>query len=262
MHHRTRLHRCIANGTTAAGFFTGLGSPTLVDLLARGTSLDFLAVELQHAPIDPALCGNLLRAMQAADPEVTPMVRLPDHSVYWIQQTLDAGYVGLIAPLVESADQARQLVRAAYFPPIGARSFAGSVRTSIYGINPDEANEHLILLPQIESARGLEHVEEIVAVDGVSGVLFGPEDMSLDCGWHGLDVWNHPPFLDAIQRTLDACRAHRKPAAILTGAAITARDAGFTIVGFGGDQAFVRNQMVAHCNKQAETIRGRPTPPD
>ncbi|MAE65720.1 MAG: hypothetical protein CMJ18_15735 [Phycisphaeraceae bacterium] len=254
MHHETRLHRCIATGTTAAGFFTGLSSPSLVDLLARGTTLDFLAVELQHAPIDPAMCGNLLRAMQAADPDVTPMVRLPDHSVYWIQQSLDAGYTGLIAPLTESADQARQLVRAAYFPPVGARSFAGSVRTSMYGIKPDQANESTILLPQIESARGLEHVDEILAVDGVSGVLFGPEDLSLDCGWHGIDFWTHPPFLAAIERVLSACRTHNKLATILTGAPLAARDAGFSIIGFGGDQAYIRNQLVANCNEQTEAI--------
>jgi 4-hydroxy-2-oxoheptanedioate aldolase len=256
MQHETRLHRCIADRTIAAGFFTGLGSPALVDLLAHGTTLDFLAVELQHAPIDAAMCSALLRAMQTADPDVTPIVRLPDHSVYWIQQSLDAGYIGLIAPLVESADQARELVRAAYFPPIGARSFAGSVRASMYGIEPDQANEHLILLPQIESARGLEHVEEIVAVKGITGVLFGPEDMSLDCGWRGRDLWTHPPFMDAVERVVSACRKHDKPAATLTGAPLCARDAGFNIIGFGGDTGQVRIDMVTRCNEQVNAIHG------
>ena len=130
--------------------FFGLNSPALAELVVHGTEMDFVATELQHASIDTDDNAGMLRAIQAADREVTPMVRLPDHSVYWIQQSLDAGYLGLIAPLVESAEQASALVRAAYFPPLGDRSFAGSVRASMYRIEPNTANERMNLLPQIE----------------------------------------------------------------------------------------------------------------
>lgn len=105
MEHRTRLHRCIAESRLWVGIFFGLNSPSVAELIVNGTELDSVAVELQHAQASSGDSTAILRAVQAADPEVTPLVRLPDHSVYWIQQSLDAGFTGMIAPLVESAEQ-------------------------------------------------------------------------------------------------------------------------------------------------------------
>ena len=251
----TRLHRRLDEGKLAAGWFFGLNCPAVAELVVNDTELDFVAVELQHAPIGPADSMHLLQAIQAADPMVTPVVRLPNHDVYWIQQSLDAGYTGLIVPLVESADQARQLVKAAYFPPAGDRSLALSVRASLYGQKLDVFNERMILLPQIESAKGLEHAEEIVAVEGVTGAFLGPGDLSLSCGWDSQGLWSHKPFLEAAERVVAACRKHNKPAAVLTGEMMRARELGFDIISFGGDTAFVRNNMVAAVNDKLAQLR-------
>jgi 2-keto-3-deoxy-L-rhamnonate aldolase RhmA len=232
-----------------------LNSPSLAELVVNGTELDFVAVELQHAQVSSGESTAILRAVQAADPDVTPLVRLPDHSVYWIQQSLDAGFTGMIVPLVESAEQAESLVRAAYFPPLGDRSSAGSIRAVMYAIEPDTANARMLLLPQIESARGLEQVEAIVAVDGVSGALVGPEDLSLSCGWRGKDLWSYEPFLEAVERVLAACRRHGKVAAVLSGAFNDAQKAGFDIIGFAGDQNLVRVNMVANVNDCVAQLR-------
>ena len=251
----TRLHRCIADSRTAAGMFFGLNSPALAETVLAGAELDFFATELQHAPIHVDDSAAILRAAQAVDPEVTPMVRLPDHSVYWIQQSLDIGYTGLIVPLVESAAQAEELVRAAYFPPQGDRSSAGSVRAHLYNVEPDVANQRTILLPQIESAKGLENAEEILAVDGVTGVLFGPEDLSLSCGWRGKDLWSHPPFLEAVDRVVGLCRSFGKVSAILTGGFMEAREAGFDLIGFCGDMVLVRLDLVGIVKERAGRLR-------
>ena len=257
MEHITRLHRCIADSKVATGIFIGSNSPGLAELLVNGTDLDWFATDLQHASIPANDSANLLRAVQAADPEVTPFVRLPDHSVYWIQQSLDSGYTGLIVPLVESADEARQLVRAAYFPPIGDRSSAGSIRSYLYGMEPDTVNDKLILLPQIESAKGLENTEEILAVEGVSGVLLGPEDLSLSCGWRGKDLWSFQPFMNAIERVITACRKENKLSSILTGGYNEAREAGFDIIGFGSDLAYTRTKIVDVVNSTIRELRGK-----
>ena len=251
----TRLHRCLESGKQAGGMFFGLNCPAAAELIVNGTELDFMAVELQHAPVSAADSVHVLRAVQAADPLVTPLVRLPSHDVYWIQQSLDAGYAGLIAPLVESADQARQLVKAAYFPPKGDRSIAMSVRMSLYGQKLDTFNERMVLLPQIESAKGLEHVEEIVAVEGVTGVFLGPADLSLSYGWDSQGLWSQKPFLDAAQRVLAACRKQNKPAAVLTGEMVRARELGFDIIGFAAELALVRVDMVAGINGKLAQLR-------
>ena len=255
MQHETRLHRCLDESRLACGIFFGLSSPALLELVVHGTNLDFVGVELQHSPVGAADLVHLLRALQAADPLVTPLVRLPNHDVYWIQQSLDAGYAGLIVPLVESAEQARRLVRAAYFPPTGARSTAGSIRASMYGIEPTRANDRMILLPQIESAEGLGRIQEIVAVKGVTGVLLGPEDLSLSCGWLGKDLWSHGPFLEAVARVVAACKEHNKVPAILTGGFQQARESGFRIIGFGSDSAEVRVNMTSTINEKLRVLR-------
>lgn len=258
MESATRLHQCIAESRTAAGMFMALNSPAVAELIAAGADLDFFGADLQHAPVSADDSASLLRSVQAVNPEITPLVRLPDHSVYWIQQSLDIGYMGLVVPLVESAAQARELVRAAYFPPEGDRSFAGSVRRHLYGDEPDRANERTILLPQIESAKGLENAEEIIAVEGVSGVLFGPEDLSLSYGWRGQDLWSYPPFLEAAKRVVELCRQYNKIPAILTGAFEEARDTGFQVIGLGGDIAMVRVDLVALINERVNRLRRIP----
>ena len=256
MKYLTRLHRCIDESRPACGMFFGLNSPTTIEMVLHGTELDFVGIELQHAPISADDSVHLLRAIQASDPEVTPFVRLPNHDVYWIQQSLDAGYAGLIVPLVESVEQAEGLVESTYFPPQGARSTAGSIRASMYHIDVATANQRMILLPQIESARGLEHVEEIVAVEGVSGVLLGPADLSLSCGWHGKDLWSHPPFLDAVRRVVTACHQNNKLAAILVGSGFPqVLEAGFDIIGFAGDTPEVRLTMTSNVNEKLTQLR-------
>lgn len=235
--------------------FMALNSPAVAELIAAGADLDFLATDLQHAAVSAGESAAILRAMQAVNPDATPMVRLPDHSVYWIQQSLDIGYMGLVVPLVESAEQATALVRATYFPPEGDRSFAASVRRHLHGDEPGRANERTILLPQIESAEGLKNAEEIIATKGVSGVLFGPEDLSLSCGWRGQDLWSYQPFLEAAKHVVELCRKHNKIPSILTGAFEEARDTGFQVIGLGGDIAMVRVDLVALINERVDSLR-------
>lgn len=231
----TRLHRRLEESRVAGGVFFASQSPNIMEHVIHDNDMDIAGLDLQHAPISALDSVNFLRTMQAADPEITPFARLPNHDVYWIQQSLDAGYTGLVVPLVESADEARRLVRATYFPPLGARSTAGSIRAWMYEVDVEELNRRTLLFPQIESAEGLEHVEEILAVEGVSGVLFGPEDLSLSCGWRGKDLWSYSPFMEAVERVITACREQGKLSAILTGSYLDARRAGFQVIGYGGD---------------------------
>jgi len=253
----TRLHECLAEGRVAVGTFAALNSPEAVELLANGTELDFMGTDLQHGGISGRDSAHLIRALQAADPRVTPLVRLPNHEKYWIEQSLDAGYVGLIAPITESADQAEALVQRAYFPPVGARSMAGSIRASLYEDYFDTINDRLLLLPQVESAPGLAHVDEIVGVEGVSGVLLGPGDLSLSCGWAGEDLWSHPPFLEAAERVAAACRSRDRHAAILTGGngIYAARDMGYNIIGIGSDAVHVRIGMTEDVRDRLARLR-------
>lgn len=254
----TRVHTRLAAGETVYGGWSNLNSPLAVELLAGGTDLDFVGMDLQHAAVGAGDSVHLLRAMQSVAPEVTPFVRIATRDKYWIEQSLDSGYVGLIVPLVETAEHARDLVRAAYYPPAGARSRAGTLRATLYEDYFETINDKLFLIPQIESRDGLDHCEEIIDVPGVSGVLLGPGDLSLSCGWMGVDLWSHQPFLDALARVVGACEKTGKiPAIMMAGfeGAKRSRDAGFRVIAFAHDGAEMRTTMVPQTQQALDALR-------
>jgi len=225
-------------------------------MLVNKAALDWIGVDLQHGPISPSESTHLLRAIQAANRSVTPFVRLPDHSRYWIEQSLDAGYLGLIVPMVESASQARDIVRYSHYPPVGTRSYAGSVRASLYDGYPQEVDQRLSIWMQIESSLGLQNAEEIAAVDGVTGLLLGPADLSLSCEWCPQDLWSQPEFIQAAKKVVDLCNAHDLDAAILTGieGALHAANIGYRCIGFGSDAAWTRIDLSRVINDATESL--------
>lgn len=256
----TRVHTCLAEGRPAFGGWCMLNSPQATELLAGMVDFDFVGIDRQHAPIGVADACHHIRAMQAASPQTTPFLRIPTHDKYGIEQALDAGYTGLIVPLVESADQARALARAAYYPPKGARSLAGTTRGCLYENYAEQINDHVILLPQTESREGLEHCEEIVNVPGVSGLLIGPGDLSLSCGWSGKDSWNHKPFTDAVSRVVSACKEAGKVSAIIIcglEAASNALDAGINLIAFASDGIDLRVTTLPLARQSLATLRAR-----
>ena len=254
----TRLHVCLAEGRPAFGFVAVLNSPSAVEILAHGAHPDFMAVDMQHGAIAPADAAHLLRAMQAADPDITPLARVPTLEKHWIEQSLDAGFVGVVVPLVESGEQARALARMAFYPPRGTRSVASTIRAGLYEDYMNTIGDRLILLPQIESREGLEHCEEIAAVPGVTGLLLGPADLSLSCGWSGADLWRQTPFLEAVERVVAACRSVGKTVSTWIGGAAAARRAqelGVSVVAFAADNVELRASMVPRLKRELEDLR-------
>jgi 2-keto-3-deoxy-L-rhamnonate aldolase RhmA len=114
----------------------------------------------------------------------------------------------VIVPAVESADQARQLAQAAYFPPRGRRS-KGLARVSLLG-----RRDQPLLLPMVETRAGLDHLEDILGTDGVDGVFIGPYDLSLSLGQKSaLD----DSVVSAITSVIDRTRERGRITGIFTG---------------------------------------------
>lgn len=253
----TRLHHCLAADRPAFGSTAMLTSAEAVELIARHANLDWMMFEMQHLALDVLQVVHRLRALQAADPTITPFARLPSGDHVWIEQTLDAGFTGLIIPQVESAEQARAIASAGHYPPTGSRSWAGSVRAlTIYDNYQAGIDEHLILLPQIESVAGLENCEAIINEPGIHGVLLGPGDLSLSHGWPMNDMWSRTPFCEAVKRVADACTAAGKIAAtLMTGDdAKRAIDAGYRMIGVSGDAVVIRSSMATNINSEIASL--------
>lgn len=153
------------------------------EIMARA-GWDSVTVDLQHGVHDYASMVHCFQAMAALP--VTPLVRVPSNEPGIIGKVLDAGAWGVICPMVNTPEQARDFVSACLYPPAGTRS-NGPNRAAAYGdsrIYQHFANEEVLVLPMIETVEAVSNLEAILDVPGVSGVYVGPSDLGFS---HGLE---------------------------------------------------------------------------
>jgi 2-dehydro-3-deoxyglucarate aldolase/4-hydroxy-2-oxoheptanedioate aldolase len=172
---------------------------------------------------------------------MVPLVRVPATEYHFIARVLDMGAMGIMVPMVESAEQARRFVDSARYPPVGRRGAAFAVAHDDY--RPGDmaakiatANAEVLLIAQVETVRGLENVESIAAVDGLDVIWIGQADLTTSLGIPG--QYNHPEFQKAVERIAAACAKHGRVLGYLAldvddGRAMLAR--GFRMLAYGGD---------------------------
>ncbi|MFS8044389.1 HpcH/HpaI aldolase family protein [Rhizobium sp. BR 314] len=161
------------------GTFAAIPHPVAVEVTAA-SGVDFLCIDWEHSQISRERIEDLIRATDIH--RVPAMVRVPGHAAEDIAAVLDAGAAGVLVPRVSTAEQARAVVKAMRYPPLGARG-VGPGRAAAYGYRiPDylaKANAELVLAIQVETAEGLANIAEIAAVDGVDLIFIGPGDLSV-----------------------------------------------------------------------------------
>ncbi|WP_179044474.1 HpcH/HpaI aldolase family protein [Sphingobium lactosutens] len=158
--------------------------PTSVEIAARA-GFDFVVVESEHVGIDRAMMINHVRAAKAS--RCALLVKTLDAQSATLQSFLDIGATGLVVPHVDTAAEAERLAQACRYAPAGSRgmSFAcydGKYDPSDFGARMARRNAATLLFPMIETRDGLDHVDEIAAVEGVDGLFFGPGDMANELG--------------------------------------------------------------------------------
>jgi 4-hydroxy-2-oxoheptanedioate aldolase len=139
----------------------------------------------------------------SSHPGSDTLVRVPWNRPEYIMRALDAGADGVIIPMVNNPTEAADAVAAALYPPAGGRSW-GPLRADI-AFSPETANERTRVYVMVETREGLESVDEIAAVDGLSGIYIGPNDLALDCGWGRRPYYESPPLEQAIETIREAC---------------------------------------------------------
>lgn len=185
------------------GMFCFYPAPGIIERI--GTDWDWILIDGQHGEMDYA---DILAAVRACDLIGRhSVVRAPGHEAGAVGKILDTGADGVMAPMVDSAEQAALLVQAAKFPPMGRRSFGGRRPIDLYGRGYAQGDRpQPLLICQIETRTALEHVREIAATPGVDAVLFGPDDAAL-CD--GLNMDQPRPegyFDDALKRVAEAAQ--------------------------------------------------------
>ena len=191
------------------GFWLALANPYTAELCA-GAGFDFLVFDGEHAPNDVPI---LLSQLQAVAPYgAAPVLRPPVGQTHLIKQFLDIGGQNILVPIIETAEQAAEMVAAVRYPPNGVRGVATLTRASRFGHISDylaTADEQICLMLQVETKRGLENLDEILKVDGVDGIFIGPSDTAAALGHLGNP--GHPDVQavieDCFRRILAAGRA-------------------------------------------------------
>lgn len=183
---KNRFKAALADGKTQIGCWAGFADAYATEVLATA-DFDWLVIDGEHAPNDLQTIMQQLQVLEGR--HSTPVVRLPVGNEWLIKQVLDAGAQTVLVPLVESGEQAAHLARAMRYPPHGIRgSGAALARASQFSLIPDylpTANDEVCLLVQVETRKGIEALDDILAVEGVDGVFIGPSDLAADMGHLG-----------------------------------------------------------------------------
>jgi 2-dehydro-3-deoxyglucarate aldolase/4-hydroxy-2-oxoheptanedioate aldolase len=190
------------------GLWVTFDSPAFTEM-AVALGLDFVVIDAEHGHLDWKEIAEHIRVTVRS--ETVALVRLAELNCGAIKRALDIGADGIVIPRVETADELAQAVRFARYPLDGVRGI-GAERATAWGValaeHAGEANEHVFVVPIVETVRGGERVAEMCEVPGVDLFWFGPADYSASAGHRG--QWEGPGIADAILRAKDTLRAAGK----------------------------------------------------
>ena len=199
------LRQELNDGKRVIGTWLNSASPIVAEVLA-GCGFDFICVDAEHSAIDVSQTQQVFQAITSGNPDCMAAVRLHGVDYSFTKRYLDAGARIVIGPLVNNAEQARLLVEAVKYPPLGRRG-VGFCRANAYGQRLqeefDDANGRILTAVQIEDIAAVEKIDEIVAVEGIDAVFIGPYDLSASMGLTG--KFEHPDYVRARDRILKAC---------------------------------------------------------
>ena len=240
---KNKFKEALSGDKPVFGLWQGIPDTTVAEIGA-GAGFDWVLVDAEHGPFD---LRSVMSHLQAIEPyPVSVIVRPVEGSTALIKQLLDIGVQTILVPMVDSAEQAKQIVAAAKYPPVGARGLGTSMaRAANWNRAPDylnKANDEICVVVQIETLAGLGNIEEIARVEGVNAVFIGPSDLSAAMGFIGNP--GHPDVVTAIEKAFQAVHTAGKQAGVLAVTKELANkyvQAGARFIGVGVDAALLAN---------------------
>jgi len=253
---RNNVKEKLARGEVVASMTVRLSRSVEIARLARTAGFVSIYVDVEHSSLSLETTGQICIA--ALEVGIAPFVRVPSTRPEHVSRALDGGALGVIAPHIRSSQEARAVVAAAKYPPLGERSHGGVLPHLHYRSFPTaEANaamnEATMVVVQFETAGAIDRAEEIAQVEGVDMVLMGTNDLLADMGLAG--QYEHERVRDAYARTIAACRKHGKHVGV-GGLATRPKLAaefvrmGARYVSTGTDLAF----LLAECTARAKQV--------
>ena len=211
------LHKHFAAGGKAVNGWCALPSPVTAEIMARA-GFDMMTVDLQHGLIDYQLALTMLQVLQGLPAPV--LARVPWNEPGILMKCLDAGFAGVICPMINTVADARALVQSTRYAPIGSRSFGPTRANMVHGASyVKTANRSVLVFAMIETREALGNLEAILSVEGIDGVYVGPSDLGLSLGFEPTLDPSAPEVLQAIAAIAARTKAAGRLAGIHTGSA-------------------------------------------
>ena len=233
----------LAGKTVAGAMVFEFFSPGIASILANA-GCRYALFDMEHTGLGFETLKWLFATCRGLPLE--PMVRVPRGEYTWLARSLDLGARGVMIPMVESAEQAHSIVQACRYPPAGRRGAAFGFAQCDYlggdvGAKIAASHARTLVIAQIETERGLEHAEQIAAVDGIDVLWVGHFDLS---NFLGIPAqFDDPRFDAAMSRVAEVARRHGKAAGFMAtdGAWIErAREMGYTMIAGGTDTGLLQ----------------------
>jgi 2-dehydro-3-deoxyglucarate aldolase/4-hydroxy-2-oxoheptanedioate aldolase len=201
--------------------------------------LDFALIDTEHAAFTSAELADLIAWFRGTT--VAPFVRVPEIAYHLLARTMDAGALGVMVPNVKTATEARAIVDAVKYAPLGQRGIGlGGALTAYRAVEPaaflEESNANTTVICQIESVEGIANLEAIATTPGVDVLWVGHFDLSQSMGIPG--QFHDPRFLDNLRHVVAVCTAHGLGAGIQPGTVEQAQEwlaLGFNVISYGTD---------------------------
>ena len=245
-----RVKQLWREGKTAVGGFLSIPNGFSAEVMSH-TGLDWLCIDMQHGCIDYADAVTMLTAISTT--ATTPLVRVPWNEPSVIMKVLDAGAYGVIVPMVSNRAEAERAVAACRYPPAGIRS-NGPNRALFYGgaDYQKNADREMLCIVMIETAEGIEKMDEIASTPGVDAVYIGPTDLALALGLPPVMDNDDPKHVATVNKILETCRKHKVAAAMHTAGSKYAQryiDQGFNMVMLLSDRLAMMNYVKAEVGR-------------
>lgn len=235
-HFRAKL----ARDEPVYGLWVTLESASITEM-AVALGIDWVVIDAEHGHLDWKEINEHIRAGLRSDTVV--LVRLAERSTALTKRALDIGADGIVVPWMESAEQLREAVRDAHYPPEGRRGIGGE-RATVWGQcfaeHTTEANKNVLVVPLIESVGAVPNVAEMCEADGVDVFFFGPADFSATAGFRG--QWEGPGVAEQILDAKDTIKSAGKHCGVLATGIDNLRervDQGFRMAGIGADSGLL-----------------------
>lgn len=206
------VKQALREGRPSFGTWLSLGDLYATRVMARA-GFEWLTLDLEHSAIDWSQAAMIFATI--ADAGCVPLARVPQGSHDYIKRVLDAGAWGIVAPMVNTVEQARVAIAAAKYPPVGNRSLGGGMHNMNFNTTPGDyyarANDEILVVLQTESPQGVANADEIYALPGVDAIFVGPVDLRANMrGTDGTEATD-AEFESMLQAVIDAGRRTGTP---------------------------------------------------